>query len=250
MNLYKINPECLRNENHVSVAIIDSGFTQIPKYAKIYRINNQSNHKHGNRVLSIFSSLDRDYPIPNLSLHLICYDPQSGYQGLIKAFKILPYVDILSISLSWKDNDLTIKNLMFEKAKKICAPFTLNKNDLLYPCIYEGIITCSQQNNINANYSINPVPEYSGNSYAVPAIARLLAYNAELKNDNENGVDVSELFNNYKNPFIQIAKLQKKNNLYFSSKCYFCKKTLRTKEHTLAHELPYKCPYCGNKLRG
>lgn len=68
---------------------------------------------------------------------------------------------------------------MFEKADKICVPFSKN-GETPYPSLYENVITCSYTDNTEADYSINPVNEYKGNSFAVPAIARLLASDVKL----------------------------------------------------------------------
>ena len=248
MIIQKINTSLLKNQNPVSVGIIDSGFSKMPKYAKLYGINSIPDYPHGNRILSIFSALDKDYPIPNLKLHLVCYNPKKEYEGLINALKLIPHVDILSISLSWRDDNPELKKLLFQKADKICVPFTKNKPDLIYPSVYEGVINCFNGENINADYSINPVKQYKGNSYAVPAIARLLAYNIDIKNDN-NGMNIHELFRNYNNPFIQDAKIDE-NKTENSSTCKYCLRTIRTKNHTLVQQLPERCPYCGNRLRG
>lgn len=243
MNILKINTQLLKNDQPIKVGIIDSGFDTIPSYAKLHGLNINKNRQHGNRILSIFSALDKDYPLNNLQLHLVCYNPNDEYDGLIKALNKMPYVDILSISLSWKNDNQQVKNLLFSKAKKICVPFTKDKPDLLYPSLYDGVITCYNGINPNADYSINPVEAYKGNSYAVPAVARLLAYNIDLKND-VNGVNIQQLFKNYVNPFNISINLNKTNNIK-SSTCPFCNRTLRTKKHTLLSVLPQQCPYCG-----
>jgi hypothetical protein len=85
INLLKILPQRLKNEKPVSVSIIDSGFSNIPSYAKIYGMNLQPYHNHGNRVLSIFRALDEQFPLPNLTLNLSCYDVNTNYEGLIQA---------------------------------------------------------------------------------------------------------------------------------------------------------------------
>ena len=75
MIIKKINTQLLKNERAISVGIIDSGFAYIPKYAQLHGLNTNYNHRHGNRILSIFSALDKEYPLPNLKLHLVCYNP-------------------------------------------------------------------------------------------------------------------------------------------------------------------------------
>lgn len=89
------------HDDPISVSIIDSGFSYIPKYAQIYGRNNSLNSSHGDKVLSVFTALDVKFPIPNLKLNLVSYNPSTEYAGLIKALKLLPHSDILSISMAW-----------------------------------------------------------------------------------------------------------------------------------------------------
>ena len=105
MNIEKISEKfLLNNNNRISVSIIDSGFYNIPEYATIYGFNKNPSHYHGNRVLSIFRALDKKYPISNLKLNLSCYDSKDDYSGLFNAIYKLPESDILSISISWKED--------------------------------------------------------------------------------------------------------------------------------------------------
>lgn len=228
----------------ISVSIIDSGFSHIPKYAKIYGYNNIINHEHGDKVLSVFTALDKYYPIPNLTLNLVSYNPNTEYRGLIKALKLLPHSDILSISIAWASHNDQIKNLLFEKADKICVPYTKG-SDNPFPSEYEGVITCSYNDNYYADYSINPVIEYKGNSFAVPAIARLLASRINIEN-NLSGKSVLELFKYYNDLSYSTTDLNKGVKLL---SCPFCNKKLRSKYYTPLKEFPERCPYCGLRLK-
>lgn len=223
----------------ISVSIIDSGFKNIPSYAKLYGLNKNPDHQHGNRILSIFTALDKKYPISGLSLNLSCYNSNDGYLGLLNAIQRLPYSDILSISISWKDDNKEIYHALKQKANIICVPYSIGSSTP-YPALYNEMITCSNTNNDYANYSICPNPDWSGNSYAVPAIARLLCYNDKIVND-KNGIKIKELFN------IQPIVYEEKKIIKELS-CPFCKRILRTKFHTLMIQKPEYCPYCGEKI--
>ena len=235
-------PKFIHNQP-VSVSIIDSGFSHIPKYAKIYGYNNSLNHEHGDKVLSVFTALDYNYPIPNLTLNLVSYNPNTEYKGLIQALKTLPHSDILSISIAWATHNEQVKNLLFEKADKICVPFS--RNNTPYPASYDGVITCSYLDNYAADYSINPVLEYMGDSFAVPAVARLLAYKMQIENNNhgENIVDLFQYYNFVKYDTVDINKV---NTLL---KCTNCNNALRSKAYTPLKEYPERCPYCGFRLK-
>jgi hypothetical protein len=52
--------------------------------------------------LAVFTALDKFYPIKNLKLNLVSYNAKTEYNGLIKALKLLPYSDILSLSIAWE----------------------------------------------------------------------------------------------------------------------------------------------------
>ena len=232
------------HDRPVSVSIIDSGFSHIPKYAKIYGYNNSINHGHGDKVLSVFTALDKNFPLPNLTLNLVSYNPNTEYQGLIKALKSLPHADILSISIAWKQHNQEVKELLFEKADKICVPFSKN-GETPYPSLYENVITCSYTDNTEADYSINPVNEYKGNSFAVPAIARLLASDVKLQN-NKYGITILDLFKYYNSLKFET------NDINIGVKllsCPYCNNKLRSKYYTPLKEYPEKCPYCGRKLK-
>ena len=228
----------------ISVSIIDSGFSHIPKYAKIYGCNNSINHEHGDKVLSVFTALDYNYPLSNLTLNLVSYNPNTEYKGLIKALKLLPHSDILSISIAWASHNEQVKNLLFEKADKICVPFS-KYSDNPFPSLYDGVITCSYLDNTQADYSINPVAEYKGNSFAVPAIARLLAYKMDIKED-KNGKSIVDLFKYYNQLKYSTKNINEENKIL---KCNFCNKDLRSKYNTLLKQLPSRCPYCGMYLK-
>lgn len=232
------------NNQPISVSIIDSGFSYIPKYAKILGYNEKINNSHGDKVLSVFTALDKYYPLPNLTLNLVSYNPNTEYKGLIKALKLLPHSDILSLSIAWASHNEQVKNLLFEKADKICVPYSEN-SDNPYPSKYDGVITCSYTNNQKADYSINPIGEYKGNSFAVPAIARLLAYRINIENNNY-GTPIFDLFKHYnevKNNSVNI------NNYVKLLECPYCGKKLRNKYYTPLKQLPEKCPYCGLYLK-
>lgn len=101
--------------------------------------------------------------------------------------------------------------------------------------MYSGMITCSCVYNKYADYCINPNDSLKGNSFAVPAVARLLAYNFNLYNDNE-GEDVFSLFKN----------TDRNKNISNSGllRCYQCKKILKI-NNSYIYEYPQNCPYCG-----
>ena len=112
----------------VSVAMIDSGFSSIPEYATMHGSNNASGVKHGNRVLSIFTAPDKMFPLTGMRLHLACYNPMTGYDGLVWAVGILPKCDILSVSMSWKDNVDELRVAIGRKFGMVCAPWSKDKN--------------------------------------------------------------------------------------------------------------------------
>lgn len=175
---------------------------------------------------------------------MVSYNPHSGLQGLKEAFNLLPKLDILSLSLIWKKDEPELKDIMLKKAKVICAPYNLYYP--AFPSKYLNVITCSQKDNIHADYSINPCNEYKGDSYAVPAIARLMAYKYDFKEYNE-GVNVIELFQNHKNAFINLHKVEDQGLKNFF--CPVCRNFLRDKKGNLLMRLPKFCPYCGNLFK-
>lgn len=245
MIINKILPNILQDDNKpVSVSIIDSGFSYIPSYGKIYGYNDTTNCKHGDKVLSVFTALDLCYPIKNLTLNLVSYNAKTEYRGLIKALNLLPQSDILSISIAWKEDKEQIKKLLFEKANIICVPYS-KKSEIPYPSLYEGVITCSYINNPDADFSISPINQFKGNSFAVPAIARLLAYGHGLVSNN-HGIPIIDLFSQYD----KLKNINKNINMTCNFiKCFSCKKKLRSKYNTFLTQIPEKCPYCGAKLK-
>lgn len=247
MIINKILPSLLQdNGKPVSVSIIDSGFSYIPSYAKIYGYNNILNCQHGDKVLSVFTALDKSYPIKNLTLNLVCYNPKTEYKGLINALKLLPHSDILSISIAWKQHNEQIKKLLFDKANIICVPYSKN-GKTPFPSSYNGVITCSYMENCNADYSIHPISQFRGNSFAVPAIARLLAYGHNYIENNSNGVFVSDLFKQHHS---NQKNYESNNGIKFKTmRCRGCNNELRDKNHILLREYPESCPYCGIKLK-
>lgn len=241
----KINPKMLINNDHITVSIIDSGFSKLPPYATLYGLNKNLDNPHGDRVLSIFTALDNTYPLPNLKLNLASYDPKHKYDGIINALKLLPKADILSISIAWEEHNEQIYQLLCEKANYICVPYSEHL-DVPYPSRYHNTITCSIREESHADYCITPTNKWFGNSYATPAIARLLCYNKFLHNDEKNGVDVKDLFENHNINANRINLMN--NNTIINSSCPHCNKKIKTKFGTPVKELPKVCPYCGRNI--
>ena len=237
----------LHNEQPIIVSIIDSGFSKFPSYAKLYGLNNNLSNPHGDRVLSIFTALDQQYPLPNLKLYLIAYNPNDTYDGIIKALKLMPKSDILSISFAWKQHNETIYQLLCEKAKHICVSYSEHLN-ISYPSIYHNTITCSFKEQSHADYCITPTQKWNGNSYAAPAIARLLCYNQFLYNDEKNGIDVMELFKNHNVNENRTQVIQQFNQFQLIT-CPYCNRNLKNKFGTPLKEIPNKCPYCGRNIQ-
>lgn len=230
----------------ISVSIVDSGFSAIPAYATLHGRNPMPGHRHGNRVLSIFTAPDKLYPIAGLELHLACHAPNGGYASLERALSMLPKTDIMSLSLSWGNDIPELRNLLLSKADMIFVPFT-NGTGLPYPSSYDGVMTCSDHDDRLAKYCAKPIPAWNGLSYAVPAIARLAAHSPELLAGNAGGsmpadsIPLHELFSPASGS-VQETKA-KPSGAPFT--CGSCKRTLRNPDHSLMAERPVRCPYCG-----
>lgn len=241
----------LNIENNVVVSIVDSGFSFIPAHAKLFNTSNTSKIEHGNRILSIFSALDEEYPIRGLKLNLSCYNPTTGYDGLRRAIKVLPHSDILSLSMLWKDNDKGLMSLLLEKADVVLAPFATS-SELMYPACYGFIKTCSNHNNTEADYSICPNRHWVGNSYAVPAMARLLAYGkgTECLTGSGRGMPVHELFKKCSLPEQRKSASNSGAHSSGKKKCPHCHRYIRNPiTHGFTDVDMEACPYCGLSLK-
>jgi len=226
------------------VGMVDSGFSKLPSYAVLHGAGHQSGTEHGDRVLAVFTALDRKFPLQNLELHLSCYDPKTGYDGLAYALSLLPECDILSISLSWKDDDVRIRSMLSSRFGKVCAPYSWD--DLPYPASYSFVTSCSNGDNPNADWSICPNAEWNGNSYAVPAVARLMAHGID-KPDHADGMPVAELFSDCGKG---IAVLGGKSRAGKMS-CPHCHRFIRNgRTHGFMVTDFESCPYCGLPLAG
>ena len=228
----------------VSVAIIDSGFSRLPPYAVLHSQNHVAGTEHGNRILSIFTALDDRRPLGGLSLHLSCYVPSSGYDGLAKALRCLPDCDILSISMSWRDDIDEIRELMKGKFRIVCVPFSADSS-LRFPSCYDFTTTCSNMPDDRADYCIRPNVEWHGNSYAVPAIARLLAYGVPI-GDVVGNTGVGEAFSSCRSGVV-VRETPSEAGVMTCGNCHRCMRSPRTHGLvTLEHGAP--CPYCGHPL--
>lgn len=240
----RLDPRMLSDRGQVvSVGMIDSGFSWTPSYAVVHGRNPMPSHRHGNRVLSVFTALDTSHPLSGLSLHLACFLQKDGYDGLMRALDSLPHVDILSISLSWEDDRRDVKDALLAKADVVFAPHTSGDSHP-YPAAYDGVTTCSCVEDRSASYCIRPIGEWSGHSYAVPAMARIAAhYGAyDIKDSSEaDAVSVDELFAPavFMRPSMQMPAGRK------ALVCEKCGRTLMNKNYTLMAESPSRCPYCG-----
>lgn len=224
------------NGKHVSVAIVDSGFTTLPSYSKLYGPARVFDTTHGDRILSIFTALDREHPISKMELSLACYNPHTRYDGLAKALELLPPSDILSISMSWKDNNDDVRNLLESKFRTVCVPWS--GEDLPYPAAYGFTTTCSDTDNRLADWCIRPNSDWKGNSYAVPAVARILAYGNGMPDSTVGeSVDIPTLFSDCKNgvPEVVVKKIDR-------YPCPHCDRGLVIEHGTAL------CPYCGLPL--
>ena len=228
----------------ISVSIVDSGFQSIPPYAKIYGDNPRPSHPHGNRILSIFTAPDGKHPLSGLKLNLACYNPNDGYKGLAAALRALPQADMLSLSMAWKEDDETVKRLMLEKARTIFVP-ALRDVSTPFPSSYAFVTTCANGDGYpGADYSIVPRPEWQGNSYAVPAVARLYCYGDIMPWT--TGIGASILF---KESSRETAQAEPPAAAKAILTCPHCKRTLRDrKTFVLITEKPEKCPYCGRRI--
>lgn len=225
----------------VSVAMVDSGFSSIPAYARIYGPNPHPDHQHGNRMLSIFTAPDAAYPLSGLSLSLSCYNG-GGYGALANALRALPDSDVLSISLAWRDDVPEIRDLLQSKAGRVVVP-TPNNFSLPYPSSYSFTVKCCNGRNPNADYCISPRPGWKGNSYAVPAIARLMCH-GDI--DGCLGdIPVEEVFGG-----MPAGPAPAPESPPVLSSCPWCGTTLRDpKTYVLFARTPEKCPYCRRTLK-
>lgn len=241
----RIRSGLLSDDRHrVSVAMVDSGFVHVPSYAVVHGANYTSGTQHGDRMLSIFTALDRLHPLVNLKLHLACYNPATGYNGLVDALRMLPDCDILSISISWRDDNPIVRESMQRKFKTICVPFSI---ELPYPCEYDFTTTCSNRDDSRADYSIRPNPEWHGNSYAVPAMARLLAYGMdmdELVAFGDSGESVESLFADCVNG---VAVPEPDGDILPGiMTCPHCHRHMKSERtHGFVKINADRCPYCG-----
>lgn len=232
------------NRRIVSVSIIDSGFSFIPSYAKLYGSNPNPSYPHGNRILSIFTALDEKYPLDHLKLNLACFNPSDKYKGLIAALEQLPKSDILSLSLSWKDDNETIKRLLQEKADIVLVPYPNKAKDAMYPSSYEFTRKCMNANSGDVDYAICPNIDWKGNSYAVPAMARLLCYGEMTTFD--NGILVDQLFLSCRNGKKSIVIEKNVDEILI---CPYCRRTLRDpRTKAFLKKIPKICPYCGRNI--
>ena len=231
----------------VSVAMIDSGFSSIPKYATMHGSNNASGVKHGNRVLSIFTAPDKMFPLTGMRLHLACYNPMTGYDGLVWAVGILPKCDILSVSMSWKDNVDELRVAIGRKFGMVCAPWSKDKG-LPYPGEYGLAVTCSNTENENADYCIAPNAGWRGNSYAVPAIARLFAHGYFDRSDSGTTLAVDNLFSACKDRVMAMTASHSGQAGIMA--CPNCHRYMRSMNNGgfIVLERGTPCPYCGSLL--
>ena len=228
----------------VTVGMVDSGFSALPRYATLHGAGYKSGTEHGDRVLSVFTALDRQYPLRNLSLHLSCYNPATGYDGLAYALSLLPDCDILSISLSWKEDDVRVRNMLFSRFGRVCAPFSSDGTP--FPAAYDSVVTCSNIDNPNAAWSVCPNKEWKGNSYSVPAVARLLAHGIENPANAENGVSIESLFADCAKGVTVIEGSTKAGKMA----CPHCHRFIRSeKTHGFVKTDEEECPYCGMPLK-
>ena len=239
-----INADLLADHGKkIRVGMVDSGFSLLPSYATLHGTNYHNGTEHGDRMLSIFTALDRKYPLNGLELHVSCYNPQTSYDGLAYSLSLLPDCDILSISMSWKDDDVRVHNMLSTRFGHVCVPYSWD--DLPYPASYDSMITCSNNDNPNADWSICPNQAWKGNSYAVPAIARLLAHGNESPVNDENGIPVEELFAECKKGVAVVDRKSKAGKM----SCPHCHRFIRSsKTHGFILTDAEDCPYCGMPL--
>jgi len=233
--------------NMVRVGLVDSGFPSVPPYAQVHGALYASRNEHGRRVLSVFTALDGSYPLKGLELHLACYNPSTGYGGLAAALRLLPDCDILSLSLAWKDDSEEVRRLLERKFGAVCVPYSAK---LPYPGKYGFTTTCSNVDNASAAWSIQPNPEWRGNSYAVPAIARLMAHGVDLKalDGMKDGIPVRELFSGIARTVSAPPKQPAKSG---KMSCPHCHRYMRSKSNNgFILEESKNCPYCGLPLNG
>lgn len=241
-----VNEGILNDEGGVaSVAMVDSGFSALPPYAVMHGVNRNDSTAHGDRTLSVFTALDKTHPLPNLVLNLSCYDPSAGYGGLMKAFEMLPDSDILSVSISWKDDIKEIRDLLESKFKTVCVPCSDWR--LPYPALYGFTVKCSFVDDARADYCIDPNPAWRGNSYAVPAVARLLSYGVPMDEiASGDGTPVTELFKD-----CNVLLRERNASMRRKMSCPHCHRYMRSgKTQGFVTVDLEECPYCGMPLKG
>lgn len=229
-----------------SAAIVDGGFRRIPKYATVYGPNPRPDDRHGNRMLSIFRAPDAEFPLDGFSLRLSCYDPKDGYDGLAKALDRLPASDVLSISLAWRDDVPEIRRLLAEKAGLVFVPYP-NDRSTPYPAAYPFARTCFNGTRDDADYCICPNPEWKGNSYAVPAVARLACHGT--LHPFGIGVPVARIFAGCLSP-AGGRPPARRGAAAGPFMCGWCGRTLVDPvTHRALEEMPESCPYCGRRAK-
>lgn len=243
MNILSVSRDSLVDKGkNISVAIIDGGFDRIPSYARVIGENKSPLHEHGNKILSIFTALDLKYPIKNLELYLCCYDNSTGYSGIISLLETIPKCDIISLSLAWKDYHPELHSTLISKATRIFVPCSVG-TERPYPALYGPTMTrCSTAIDPMADFCINPVPEWKGNSFAVPAIARLVAHGFRTPTSEEDSVSVEELFQSLQK---KKASPTTKETTQFPIVCKHCNRKIVTRAFVPVTKKPDRCPYCG-----
>ena len=232
----------------VSVALVDSGFSRIPDYAVMHGSTRSAGSEHGDRILSIFTAFDKRHPLAGLVLHLACYNPATGYDGLLSALRMLPPCDILSMSILWRDDSTEIRREMEEKFGAACVPFPSNPS-LQYPAKYPFTTTCSNTPNENADYCIRPNSEWRGNSYAVPAIARLMAHGYFDRGCQGSSVPAQDAFSACRNGVGAVDSASSRPRAGIMA-CPHCHRHMRSRRTNgfIVLERGTPCPYCGKPL--
>ena len=154
---------------------------------------------------------------------------------------------MLSISMSWRYSNSELEKLLKERFGVVCCPYSPD-GSLPYPASYGFTVTCSNTDNPLATHSIRPNAEWRGNSYAVPAVARLLAYGVPMESlsVDEGGMAVEEFFGGCSNGVRQQAVSHGNGKMM----CPHCGRYVR---HARTHgfvivEHGTPCPCCGLPL--